>query len=110
MLLRTSTDKKGGTKLLRLFRVSCSDGTDSFAIHIELVKGGFSIHTHTLAPLSCHDTAHGATCVFVFVQWNIIAMQITEEWVPKHLMFSRIQWAGISGKTRKADFVMNQIC
>lgn len=35
---------------------------------------------------------------FVFVQWNIIAMQIREEWLPKHLMFSRIQWARISSK------------
>lgn len=58
--------------------------------------------------LSCHDTAHGATCVFVFVQWNIIAMQIREEWLPKHLMFSRIQWVGISNKDR--FFHMNRIC
>lgn len=57
--------------------------------------------------LSCHDTAHGATCVFVFGQWIIIAMQIREEWLPKHLMFSRIQWVGSSSKDQ--FFQMNQI-
>lgn len=46
-------------------RVSCSD---SFAVPNEVVRGGFPRHTHTSIALCCRDTAHGATCVFAFVQ------------------------------------------
>lgn len=50
-------------------------------------------------------TQHMVLLVFLCLyNGNIIAMQIAEEWLPKHLMFSRIQWAGISNKHERRIF------
>lgn len=57
--------QEGRTMLFLPPRVSCSD---SFAVPNEVVRGGFPRHTHTSMALCCRDTAHGATCVFAFVQ------------------------------------------
>lgn len=64
-LLERWTDTKGRLLLFLSPRISCSD---SFAVPNEVVRGGFPSHTHTSLALCCGDTAHGATCVFQFVQ------------------------------------------
>lgn len=45
----------------------------------------------------------------VFVQWNIIAMQIREEWPPERLMSGRIRWAGTRGRvSHESDLMRTQ--
>lgn len=53
----------------------------------------------------CHrDTAHGDTCVFVFLQWHVIAMQI-KEYPPQQSMCAMIQWADTKHNVRDESWL-----